>query len=836
MNLLDQDRFVEGFRLWISRKDTPLAALALEQGWISSADRLEVERRVRQQLREAGGDVRSVLAGAGEPALRALVRLNDRDIQRALGYLALPAPPAPPSKPTLPAVPIPDPPVQPVPVPADEIKYQIVSSDGPLPVERSGNADWTRTRRAEPLPNADWPRDLRRTGPGGPAAPGRQPPVSWTPGARVTVICLAILSALALVGLVVAIGLAVQGRNRFKQLEAERWFKQHEMEQKSQEAARERQRAQDLAQALEQERTRAQQLQQQANQANWDAQQKRGLVQIHQRLADANFQAALAALERQYTAVRRKRLLPPPGQEQATLQETRAFIQKAVGETGLMTPGSRVLLAQTCGRLAQVARETGPMTEALTLAQQGLGVWHGLANHFPGMVYYRSELAAAHQRLALLYQANGQTPQADLALRRALACWGNLAATPFYRFSYANCMADLGRLQSGRQPANAVRSFDQALTALDRLSRDFPQQTEYRAARAQCQTDLVRVQLGFGQPAKAEELLKNARETQSQLVEKQPTAPHLGNLAATYEVLGRLSAAASPAKAQKAYEKAVELRTKAARTAPGEITPQAALANSYNILGLFFYEQEDRVARAETALNRARVLRAKLAADYPEVLEYARDLGGSYCNLGLLNFKAGKYEAALAWYNKGRDLLDATLNKSRQYPNVRFFLRNVYWGRARALTRLGRHQEALKDWDLALAQDQGSGNTWLQIGKSWTLAHQGEHSRAAAAASAGAANAAHLPYHFYELACVYSLAAGAASKDKKLAEAERKKQAAAYAARAMEWLRKAHRDGLFKTPALRKKLKNDTDLDALRKRADFQKLLKELDEKKAEGK
>jgi hypothetical protein len=643
--------------------------------------------------------------------------------------------------------------------------------------------------------------------------------------------------------LVVAIGLAVQGKNRLQQVEAERWFKQNELDQKRQEAATERQRALDLAQALDRERARAQQLQQQANQSNWDAQQQRGLVLIQQRRANANFQRALAALERQYSAVRRKRLLPPPGQELTAtrmLQETQSFIQKAVQDTRQLPSGSRVLLALTCGRLAQVARETGPMTDAITFATQGRQVWQGLANSIPPVVNYRTELAAAHQKLALLYQANGQIQEAIRTLEQSRDSWHALMNeapnVPFYRFSHANALADIGRLYPAIRPTDAARSLEQALAVLDPLVRDFPHQTEYQAARARCQTDLARVQLGLGNPTRAEGLLKNAREAQTKLVEKKPTAAYLGNLAETYEEFGRLFSAQSPRKAQEAFEKAVELRGKATRAAPEDLTPQVALAKSYNFLGLFFYEQENQATKAEAALNRARVVRAKLAGDYPEVLDYARDLGGSYCNLGLLDFKAGKYEAAFAWYNKGRDQLEATLKKSRQYPYVQLFLRNVYWGRARALTRLGRHAEALKNWDLAQAQDNGSGKTWFQIGRAWTLAHQGQHSQAAAEATAAARQASRFLYQFYELACVYSLAAASASKDAKLAEPDRKKQTETYAAKAMELLTKAERGGLFKAPAARKKLKKDTDLDALRKRADFEKLLKGLDQKKPEGK
>jgi hypothetical protein len=61
-------------------------------------------------------------------------------------------------------------------------------------------------------------------------------------------------------------------------------------------------------------------------------------------------------------------------------------------------------------------------------------------------------------------------------------------------------------------------------------------------------------------------------------------------------------------------------------------------------------------------------------------------------------------------------------------------------------------------------------------------------------------------------------------RDTALSEAERKERAEAYAARAMATLRQAVQNG-FKDAA---HMKKDPDLDPLRPRADFQKLLAEV--------
>src|SRR5207245_1754839 len=42
-DLIDRDRFVQACTLWASRKDTPLATLLVELGWLSAEDCADVE-------------------------------------------------------------------------------------------------------------------------------------------------------------------------------------------------------------------------------------------------------------------------------------------------------------------------------------------------------------------------------------------------------------------------------------------------------------------------------------------------------------------------------------------------------------------------------------------------------------------------------------------------------------------------------------------------------------------------------------------------------------------------------------------------------------------------
>jgi hypothetical protein len=82
----------------------------------------------------------------------------------------------------------------------------------------------------------------------------------------------------------------------------------------------------------------------------------------------------------------------------------------------------------------------------------------------------------------------------------------------------------------------------------------------------------------------------------------------------------------------------------------------------------------------------------------------------------------------------------------------------------------------------------------------------------------------------FDAACVYALSAAAAGRDPQLVFIEQEALADKYATRAIELLTRARTAGFFKNPANVGELKKGKDLDPLRLRADFQKLLTDLED------
>jgi hypothetical protein len=143
------------------------------------------------------------------------------------------------------------------------------------------------------------------------------------------------------------------------------------------------------------------------------------------------------------------------------------------------------------------------------------------------------------------------------------------------------------------------------------------------------------------------------------------------------------------------------------------------------------------------------------------------------------------------------------------------------------LDQLGRYTEAQKDWDSAVALAAGQRQDVLRMKRVDKLARSGHHARATAeAAILTEKKKPAIDYWYYDLACVYSVAAAAAAaKDPKLPAEEKTRLAEGYAARAVRLLAKAVASGEFNDPSLLANFKKDEDLRSLRQREDFRQFL-----------
>lgn len=83
-DLIEMQQFVDACTLWGSRKDSLLADILVDQGWLHAEDRQHVEYLLQRRIQKAGGNAARSLAGMSGDVRRALESIDDQDIRRSL--------------------------------------------------------------------------------------------------------------------------------------------------------------------------------------------------------------------------------------------------------------------------------------------------------------------------------------------------------------------------------------------------------------------------------------------------------------------------------------------------------------------------------------------------------------------------------------------------------------------------------------------------------------------------------------------------------------------------------------------------------------------------------
>jgi serine/threonine-protein kinase len=90
-DLIDSARFAEACAAWAARKDTSLANLLVERGWLTPTDRADIEKVLQRKLAKHHGDARSGLAEVTTRAVReSLIDIRDPDIHLSLAGTTTP--------------------------------------------------------------------------------------------------------------------------------------------------------------------------------------------------------------------------------------------------------------------------------------------------------------------------------------------------------------------------------------------------------------------------------------------------------------------------------------------------------------------------------------------------------------------------------------------------------------------------------------------------------------------------------------------------------------------------------------------------------------------------
>jgi tetratricopeptide (TPR) repeat protein/tRNA A-37 threonylcarbamoyl transferase component Bud32 len=495
---------------------------------------------------------------------------------------------------------------------------------------------------------------------------------------------------------------------------------------------------------------------------------------------------------------RQKQLLP---EHKEFLQRALASYEEFARDTG-PDEATRAGVAAAYQRVGRLDRLLGQTREAEAASAHGRDAYARLAADFPANPEYAHELAQSHTDLGILFKSTGRPHEAEAEHRAALAVYRGLPpeflARPELRRGRALSHNHLAILYKATgRPREAEAEYREALALQKQLVADFPGSPEFRWDLAQSYFNLsILCEDGERWP-EAEAACREALALQKRLVDESPGNPEYRHeLAGSYNGLGQALLRAGQAKAAaEAYGKALALHRQLTVEFPTRPDYRQELATSYNNLGILDY-QAGHPQEAEAAYREALPIHRRLADEFPAVPDYHNDLAAALVNFALLRRQQGQLDEARRLLLEAVPHHQAALRASPRHPTYRLFYRNNRLVLGDTLLQLGRHAEAA-----AVADDL--------------------------------ARAAVRPAEdVFEAARTLARCVPLAEKDAKLPGVKQQELAKAYADRALALMRQAVAKGYKDVD----RLKKDTDLDPLRKRDDFRRLLAELEKPKPVGK
>jgi serine/threonine protein kinase len=484
-------------------------------------------------------------------------------------------------------------------------------------------------------------------------------------------------------------------------------------------------------------------------------------------------------------------------------EDDRAFLRGVIAQFDAFAAikvedaDSRAVRAEGRFRVGNMRARLGEVQQAAQDFDEALSIRKQLVADFPTRPEFRQDLAWSHNNRGILFRDAGRLPEAEkeddqaLSLRKQLAA--DFPSRPEFRQELAMSHNNRGLLlrATGRL-REAEKDHDQALSIYKQLVADFPTRSELRQELATSFNNRGALLRPTGRLREAEEDYDQALSLRKQLAADFPARPEFRkDLAISHNNRGNLLLATGrPRQAEEDYGEALSIFKQLAVDFPGRPAFREGLAHAHNSRGVLLRDT-GRLREAEEDFNQALSLRRQLSADFTNQPGLRNDLAGACLNLAILHQRQGNWTAAKRLLLEGRPHHLTALKANSRHPGYREFYR--------------RHLAVL---------------TAAYAG----LLEPGEAVRTAETSRDLSWDA---PGDAYDAACSLSLCVPIVAKHDKLDATQREEAAQFYGVAAMKLLREAVNKG-FKDVA---HIKQDTDLDPLRQRDDFRKLVAELEGK-----
>jgi tetratricopeptide (TPR) repeat protein/tRNA A-37 threonylcarbamoyl transferase component Bud32 len=487
----------------------------------------------------------------------------------------------------------------------------------------------------------------------------------------------------------------------------------------------------------------------------------------------------------------------------ALTDDDRAFLRGVIAQFDAFAAikgedaDSRAVRAEGRFRVGNIRARLGEVQEAVQDFDEALSIRERLVADFPDRPEFRQALAWSHSNRGIMLRDVGRLREAELNCDEALDLRRQLAADfpsrPELRQELATSHNNRGILLSatGRFP-EAEADHNQALSIYKQLVVEFPTRSEFSQELATSHNNRGVLLRSTGRHQEAQEDYDQALRLRKQLAANFPTRPEFRkDLAISHNNRGNLLLATgrSP-EAEEDYGQAVSLFKQLAADFPGRPAFREGLAHGHNSRGVLLRDA-GRLREAKEDFEQALGLRRQLAADFPNQPDLRNEFAGTCVNLAILHQRQGDWAAAKQLLLEGRPHHLVALKANPRHPNFRQFYRD--------------HLNVLTTAHAALLEPEKAvrtAETCRNLG--WDA-----------------------PADAYDATCFLCQCIPIVAKHEKLDAEQRKVAALFYSDAAMKLLLEAVSKGYKDVPHM----KTDTDLENLRQREDFQKLVAELEGK-----
>jgi eukaryotic-like serine/threonine-protein kinase len=507
-------------------------------------------------------------------------------------------------------------------------------------------------------------------------------------------------------------------------------------------------------------------------------------------------------------------------------------------------------LAAACCILGDILAKTNLAAEAIDADRESIDLYQQLMRDHPTETKYVISLAGMHHNIGMVYQDSlGKGQEAVAAFSQALALEEQVAAkVPYdvrvqdYTIRHLYCLG-VAYDDSFKQPDRALAYFKRAAALREKTVRENPSVHDFRGHLSSIYRQIGRLQRMLGARELAAEAFDKAFQLLETLVAEQPTnSEYWRTLALTCTSLAHLLRESGEAsEATRYYRQAVEVEEKLARD-----DPAFSLNHWYSVIFLsnlgLHYSLLDMVEDARQTVVRITPILTELERRGFKDRSYSSDSVRRYqSQITSVNAQVAKTEKAL------RTLEESVANEQAQLPadsptvEARTKLIGLHNDCALRLWRLGRKEQALVHSQDALRllealvkerPDDLTNHSTRMSSLAFSARVYRDLGRPAKALQAARAaldawnpRLAESPDRLTDLASTRALGSALIGEQRAtLTEAETAER------RRLEDLAiQAIREAIVKGLQDARPLKSNVDLDSLRRRDDFKKLIAELE-------